>query len=232
MVAAAESALSGRLARDERGFTIIELMVAVFILTTGILALATTFDSSRAVTNSAEKRDVSSAVGERELERIAALPWAKIALTATPSGSASPGDPASFVSGGPCGSAGLPASSPCYQWDWSDTAKVEPLVIDSAAGDSTPNPQDWTTPSPSGGARLSGKLYRFITWVKDPDCTAALCGGANSYKRITVGVTANGMKAPIVLSTLVRNSAGGAQNPLTNPSTTCSSGGTQVPCAQ
>jgi Tfp pilus assembly protein PilV len=226
------AALSARLATDERGFAVVELVVAVVVLTIGVLALVTTFDSSRGLANSAEKRDTASAIGQRELERVAALPWTQIAHSAAPAGSSNPADPASFMSGGSCGDPSLPASSPCYQWDWSDSTRVEPLVIDSANADPTPNPQSWTTPAPSGGTRLSGDLYRFITWVKDPTCTASTCGGANDYKRITVGVTVNGTTTPVVFSTLVRNSAGGTQNPLTNPGTTCSNGYGQVPCAQ
>ena len=105
-------------------------------------------------------------------------------------------------------------------------------MVDSTNGDSTANPQGWTTIAPSGGTRLSGNLYRFITWVKDPNCVASGCGGANDYKRVTVGVTVGGMKKPVVVSTLVRNSAGGLHNPLADPTTTCFSGATQVPCAQ
>ena len=226
------SARSERLARGEGGFALVELMVAIAILAGGVLALVSTFDSSRRLATNSERHDVASATAERELERITALPWSQIALATAPTQSGVAGDPSSYLVGGTCGGTGLPASSPCYQWDWSNAARVEPLVIDSANGDATANPQTWTTPAPNSGTRLNGQLFRFITWVADPSCTAGGCGGANSDKRITVGVTEAGMKAPIVISTVVRNPAGGTQNPLTNPNTTCWQGTTQVPCAQ
>ena len=213
----------------EDGFTLVELIVAAMILAVGVFALAGTLDSSRHETSAAEAQAAAALVGQRELERLSAQPYATIALAASPGTAGVQTDPRYWVP------ASCPAgvASPCYQWDESGTAtasNTEPLAIDAANADATANPQTWTTPAPNGGDRLSGTLYRFVTWAKDAAC-GGTCGPG--YKRVTVAVTvANSALAhPVVLSTLVGNATGGAANPLTGLGTTCDDGGSAVPCA-
>ena len=218
-------------ATTEDGFAVAEMLVAIMVISLAVMALVSVFDGSRRLATNAEKHDVASAMGNRELERVTAQPWKKVALSAAPTGGATdPDDPDYYVSGGPCGGPGLPASSPCYRYDWADPTKVEPLVVDSTDGDATANPQTWTAPAPGGGTRLSGKVYRYVTWVNDPNCLSATCGGPGVYKRVLVAVTVNGVDQPTVVTTLIQNGAGGTiRNPLANDAT-CLDGGSPVPC--
>ena len=220
--------------RAEEGLTIIELMIAVLVLTLGVVALLTSFDASRTLATSSEMHDTGAAIAERELARISSLPWKKVALSTTPTTNQGAGatDPTYYISSGPCGNSQTPSASPCYQWDWNDSTHVEPLVIDSTNGDSTANPQSWSTTVSTNDAnvRLSGSIYRYVTWVKDSGCTSSSCGGSNDDKRITVAVTVKRLPKPIWMSTLVRNPVGGWNNPLTQSGTNCVDGGTQVPC--
>lgn len=224
----------------EDGMTIIEVLVAAVILAIGVIALLTAFDASRRLTSSAEEHQTAATIAQQELHRIASQPWSKIALIAEPvkTGTTST-DPTYYEQTGTCaGTTGAygPVSSPCYQWSWNGTAgqttTTEPLVI-SSSGDSTSDPASWsTTISTSNGAvRLSGSVYRFITWVNDPNCySAAYCSGSKDYKRVVVAVTGTGLNTPVVLTTAVTNPVSAAANPLYNNSAECLDGTTTVPC--
>lgn len=223
-----------RVIRDESGFGMIELTIACLILAIGIIALVPSFDSSRRLTTAGEANQVASTIGQRELERIKALPYSQIAMAAVPAGAGSPAPTDYIVT---TGVTGCSTASPCYQWDNSgapSSANTEPLDVDATNGDATANPTPWNTPSPSGGTRLSGKIYRFVTWVKDPYCTSQSCqGSSQQYKRITIGVsvTSGQLRDPVYISSLVRPDPSGAQDPLSNSGTTCLDGGQTVPCA-
>ena len=224
-----------RVTRREHGFMLVELMVAILVMTIGIIALVSTFDFSRKTASTAEMLDTATAVGNKAIERVSALPWSQIALSQAPTANSGAGadDPTYYLSAGPCATgASLPTHSPCYQWDWANTANVEPLVIDSSNGDTTANPLSWSAPISTSNAnvRVSGKVYRYITWVNDPSCTASTCGGQNAYKRLTVAVTVQGMAKPVWVSTLLTNPAGKTRNPLNGGGASCLSGGSSVPC--
>ena len=236
---AAGSALRRRIARlagGSEGFTVIEVMVATLVLTVGMLSLVGAFDSGRRLSTSAEEHQTAAAIAQRELQRIEALPWASIGLTADPTQptGVKSTDPTYYENAGPCITSGAsigPASSPCYQWDWSTSTALEPLVI-SASADATVNPQSWSTTVTAGGTvtRLSGKIYRFITWVSDSHCTLSDCGAASDYKRIVVAVTGTGLDKPVTLTTLVTNPVGSSQDPLQAGTYTCTDGASQVSC--
>jgi prepilin-type N-terminal cleavage/methylation domain-containing protein len=189
----------------EEGFTLIEVLIATVIMVVGIMAVVTTFESSRNLTTVDAKQESATHRGERELESIIARPYDNIALTAAPSHSGtSDSDPGFFVTS---------ASPPKYQWDRSDASKLESFCsgstapCDGSAGALTPGPQPWTA------AGDSGSLYRFVTWVDDQcgNCTAT-----TDYKRVTVALTVNGPNAPkkpIYISTIVSDPQAGPGAP-------------------
>jgi type II secretory pathway pseudopilin PulG len=211
---------------DERGFALAELLVAVMVMTVGVMALMSTFDSSRQVASSAEMRNVAATIGQREVERVKALTYPDVALLTAPGQDASnPNDPLHYVEPGGCGT----SPGPCYQWDQSGpptASNSEPLVIGSTQ-DTTSNPWTTSVPAPSGGTRLQLTVYRFITQVNDPSCTGSCQPG---YKRVTVAVTVNGLRKPVLLSSFVADTQGSALNPLTNGATTCLDNGQYGAC--
>jgi prepilin-type N-terminal cleavage/methylation domain-containing protein len=222
---------TGRLRRRaaaQEGFTLIEVLVAVLVLTIGIITLVAAFDSSRRLSTRDEERQTASAVAEREVQRIQALPWSQIALKSTPTTNSGAGakDPTHYISNGPCPDNG-PVSSPCYQWDWNSSSSIEPMVIDTLNGDSTANPTPWSTTIIAGGStvRLSGNVYRYITWVNDANCTLASCLPSSDPKRIFVAVTVSGLTTPITLAAVADNNVGGSKNGLTE-GVTCIDGST------
>ena len=220
---------------SEVGFTLIEVMVATLLLAVSAAGLLRAFDSARNEASYSEKQNTAAAIADGELQRITALPWSEMSLNKASSWtpkSSSPADPTSYLSAGPCAvSASLPQHEPCYQYDWSNSANVEPLVTATSGYDPTTDPYTFTTLTANGTTRLSGSVYRYITWVNDPRCVGSnnTCGGANADKRITVAVTVSGLKNPVILSSLYVNPEGREKNPLV-AGAKCLDGGVEVPC--
>lgn len=192
----APSRLARRL-RSETGFSLIELLIAIMLISVAVMALMGTFDHSRRTTDVSEAQSAATKAGERELERVASLGYSAIAMPAAPVTSLSPNDPNYWVTNS------SPAS---YRWDQASGGGMEQLVV--AAGGAVPNDGGtW------GNARLGGRVYDYVTWVDDP------CGGCTStadqaitqdYKRITVAVTANSpsrLTKPVLVSTIVSDPA-------------------------
>jgi prepilin-type N-terminal cleavage/methylation domain-containing protein len=212
----------------EEGFTLVELMVALVVLLVGAFAIVSSLDGSRRLSSGSERQMMAVSVGRRELERITALPDRQIALTSAPASSADSQQATYWVKPCPDGT-----STDCYQWDQDAAASsstVSPMVVDADNGDATPNPRVVTADSGNGATRTQLTVYRFVTWVDDAQCTVAACSGTRDYKRITVAVTGGTVHKPIVMSTEVRNITGATQNPLADPSVTCTYAGSTVPC--
>lgn len=186
---------SARSLRREDGFTLVELLMAIVLISVAVLALMGTFDQSRRTTDAAEGQDVAVKAAARELERVRSLGYAAIALRSAPASSLDPNNPNFAVTNS------TPAA---YRWDQTAGATgTEQLVVDPAGGiDNLAG----TWGDPSG---LGGRLYDYVTWVDDP-CTA--CDSAQDraiatdYKRITVAATVNApspLKKPILISAIV-----------------------------
>lgn len=238
-MSAARSASPARLRHAllaQEGMTLIEALVAAVILAIASAGLLSAFDAGRTSTSYAEEQNVANSIAERELVRITALPWAQIALAEPASKwkakSASATDPTSYIKSEPCDKGvTLPTNGPpCYQWEWNNSSDVEPLVLSSEAESAKEDPYTFTTSTASGSTRLSGSVYRYVTWVSDPKCTGTnnTCS-SNTYKRITVAVTVTGLRKPVVLSTLYTNPKGEANNALVDGAT-CEEEGKSVSC--
>lgn len=211
--------------RCERGFTVVELLVALLIVTGGVLALLGVTDSSRRLTSTSERKEAAVHQAEQEIERLQARDYDSIALSSAPAASSDPASPAYYVSGSPAR----------YRWNQVTGATgTEPIVTDAAKG-VAPEPTSWSD------GRLSGKLYRFITGVDDTAC-GLLCPSTTDYKRITVAATvdgAGGPSKPTLVSSLasdpdtgpIEGVTDGVNNVLQAPDTQCLQGGTWGQCA-
>jgi prepilin-type N-terminal cleavage/methylation domain-containing protein len=191
---AASRTLARRLASAEDGFTLIEILVAILLLSTAVIALMGTFDHSRRTTSTAEAQGAAVQVAEKHLEQIAAMDYAQIGLGSAPGSALDPAHPNYLVTNS------SPAS---FQYD-PDAPAAEPLVTTGTVSNSRGT---W------GGDRLSGSVYAYVTWVNDTACVAPdPCSTADAaitqdYKRITVAVTADApsplSKRPVFVSTIV-----------------------------
>lgn len=224
----------------EDGFTLIELLVSITILAVGIFAVGTTLAASRSESSSAETQQAEIHRAQKELERLQALPYAQLALTAVPAQSTSATNPGYYVGSGSC-----PNSPPAYQWNQlpGSANNSETLVINGCAyggvtysgGTVSSGPTAWTD------GRLSGNVYDYVTWVTDPSCGSG-CPSNDDYKRVTVAVTnTSGSRPfnPVIVSTITADPhaspagtvANGNPNPLASPSITCQNAqGQSVAC--
>jgi hypothetical protein len=227
--------------RRDGGFTIVEVLVAALVLTLAVIAMIGALDASRVLTTVGERHTLMAHRAQRELERVAALPYAQVAMTAAPSPSTDRQNPNYYVAAGP------PAT---FQWDRNTASTAEPFAIDSA-GAFTPSTEAAAQPCPAAtnpckwtDGLQSGYVYDFVTWHYDSVCNnGSVCPAQNDYKRVTVVVTLTGAShpsMPALVSTLVSDThaqpagyvANGVQNPLQAPSTQCQNAqGVQAPCA-
>lgn len=175
-----------RALRAEDGMTLIEVMVAASILVGGLVATFMVLDGSRELATVSERKEVMVHRAEDELERIRAIPYAALELTALP-GAATAGDlydPRAGVSGS------------TYDWDQSSaTNPAEPLVVKDPAAT---NPDAVTPRTSWTDGRYGGTLDVFVT------------NAGTDLKRVTVAVRLNGSeepRRPILLSTFVSRQA-------------------------
>jgi hypothetical protein len=227
--------------RSEDGFTIIEVLVAATVLLVGVLGMIAAMDASRRLTQVAERHTLMVHRAEREIERVEALPFAQVGMTAAPSHSTGAANPRYYV---------VAATPATFQWDRNAPGTTEPFVVDPA-GAFTPTTESAAQPCPAAtnpcswtdGAQ-SGYVYDFVTWHYDSVCNAgAVCPAQNDYKRVTVVVTLTGAahpSLPALVSSVVADThaqpagyvANGVQNPLQAPSTQClNQVGVLVSCA-
>jgi prepilin-type N-terminal cleavage/methylation domain-containing protein len=194
--------------RYQDGFTLIEVMAALLLLTVGIFAVVTTFDFSRASTDQSELQTAAVDRAQREIEAIRSLPYEQVAhpLGGIASASGDDADPVARVSGA------------SFAWDRSNGAASEPLAI---AADGTV-PMKQTIPREAGD-RFGYTIWRFVTGTDEPACATVECPEGGGYKRVTVVVRASGLGdtlAPVWTSTTVIDPAAAANNEGT-PQTLC-----------
>jgi prepilin-type N-terminal cleavage/methylation domain-containing protein len=168
----------------EDGFTLLEVLVAAFILVLGALGVFMTF--AAAVHNVQRSRDVqiASSVAQREMEKIRSLPYERVLNATTPEASVEVGSPATRVSGAEFGLK-------------RDKTEKAPLAVAAAGTCTTEKPCVNSKPASScvGGSSpgtfsngsATGSVYCYVTTLKDEACERATSKTC-SYKRIIVAV--------------------------------------------
>lgn len=213
--------------------TLIEVLVAVLILSIAAAGTLSAFDAGRRSVGYSELHSIATQAAEREMQRVTSLPWEDIALNASyestwgaPSSSTT--NPTYYLSSAECDTlVTLPGTKkPCYAYNWESPSTKEPVVLatelelEAAEADRQLNPVTFTTSTPSHGTRLTVTVYRYVTWVYDPNCvgrtenTCSSTSASTNYKRITVAATVTGLKKPAVLSTLYVDPKGETNNAL------------------
>jgi hypothetical protein len=202
----------------------IEIVIAIAVLSIGILSMFMALDVSRRLSLVSERHATMTHIAQKEVERLEGIKYSQLAVTSAPSSSTDPTNPDYYVAAG---------SPPTLRWDRAGSSS-EPLDVDAGAGTVAPQ-QSWSE------GLLSGTVYDFVTWTTDPKCSPG-CPSSSNYKRLTVAVTMAGGLQPtaVYLSSVVSDpqaaptggiSNGSGGNPLANPATTCKDGsGNVVPC--
>ena len=184
--------------RGERGFTLVELMMAAMIAAIGVGAVTTVLTGSRELVSDAERGTAAAHVAEREMERALSKPYGNLALKQAPGTSTDPKNPRFHV-------APLPPSGWSYKWEQTAPTAQSRVLVDPATG-----ALDAETPWNDG--RLKGTVYRFVTVYDDSEVTNEGPGAQppllpdGEGKRITVVVTVEGgqrERKPVLLNSVV-----------------------------
>lgn len=165
---------------DDRGMTIIEVLVASIILVIGSLAIFQMFDAATRNKSRTEQRQVGLDRAQREIEKLRAVPYDELALTAYPGSSSSPLSPRNRVHGTD------------YALNANGTGDA-PMVVNGSSlygGGQVSGGTISTGPEPFTSGDISGDIYRFIVWRDDPQCLA-VCPGTQDLKRVVVAVKLN-----------------------------------------
>jgi len=164
--------------RSEAGFTIVEALVAALLLVLAAAALMTTLAGARKATYRGEQSQVASDIAQREIEALRAVPYAELAMTATPEHSSDAGDPRNRVTSGTFALA-------------RDGSNPAPMIVNGgtleeggtiSGGTVNPGPETFTS------GDVSGTIQRFVVWQDDPRCDEPLCPGSQDFKRAVVAV--------------------------------------------
>ncbi len=168
----------------EEGFTLIEVLIASFILVLGSFAIFMAF--AMAVKNVQRGRDtqIALSVAQREMEKIRSLPYERVLMAATPASSTETANPANRVSGSE------------FALNKAKTEKA-PLAIASAGVCSASKPcvnsspasscVGGTSPGTFSNGSASGSVYCYVTTLKDEACEKTT-GKTCSYRRVVVAV--------------------------------------------
>ena len=159
---------------DDSGMTIIEICVAVMIMSVALIGVVGSMGASLSLVGQGRQRSSGTQVAQQAVEAIHNLAYANVALNAAPTHSSDPTNPDYYVSGS------------TYDPDGAGSEVPEPLYVDSSSGFVTPN-NDVTV----GNTQFS--VYRFVTWVDDPTIASTPCpppvvGTTCDYKRVVVVV--------------------------------------------
>jgi prepilin-type N-terminal cleavage/methylation domain-containing protein len=195
---------------DERGFTLVEMLVAMLILMVGIVASLSVFSSSRNATLASQRHEVAVHQAQRELERLRALDYSELGMTSAPSPSADPRNPNCRVQSGGKLRVKPVAGQPCAQSSSSDEAFV--LTADVPGGKVDPTPTSFTVGDGTADAPpTTGKIYRYVTW-RDETCLPGICddvgGDVKNTKRLLVAISLD----PVVSNGNTKNI--GPRNPV------------------
>jgi hypothetical protein len=212
--AAVRRAYRRRAFRDDRGISLVEVMVATSIFSIGVLGIVGTMGSSLSLVGNSRQRSSAVAVAQERLERVHTIPYDRVALycgcqaSTTPAHSTDTSNPDNAIT----------TDNSSYVVDGSHT---EPLIFDSTNG-AIKHIDD-----PVTVGHTEFNIYQYVTWYDDPQVA-----GTQDYKRIVVVVTwkfpvETGRTNRVFQSTFVGN--GTVTVPVATIQPTASPGSTSTP---
>jgi prepilin-type N-terminal cleavage/methylation domain-containing protein len=164
--------------RSEHGYTLVEIMIAMALMSVGVAATLRVFGSSGRTAQAAQRDNVATQKAQAAVDLLGTTPYNKLGLTSTPASSSDPVNPGYRVNGSTLAvKSGL----------------TETFVLPSDPGQAgaavSPAAEAFTVGS--GTSAITGHIYRYVTW-RDENCPTGICDGSRNTKRVTVAVTISG----------------------------------------
>jgi type II secretory pathway pseudopilin PulG len=212
--------------------TLIELVVAITVLSIVMTGLAASIGFSLKAVQLARARQVAEAAANKRLEELRDVDYPQLAMDSMPVYNADPDNPDHWVSGS--------------SYDYTGDGDFEPMIVETSPAGPVAHIE---SPVVVGGTVVD--VYQFVTWVDDPSIA-----GTENLRRVTVVVEYHNVAVPgtsrilresmvftpgtITLpssasSTTTTTSSPSATTTTTTPSSTCGSfgvsgggGGSQV----
>jgi Tfp pilus assembly protein PilV len=111
--------------RQEAGFGLLELIIAMIVMTVGIMAIVAGFSSGMLALNNANRTSTAGAVADKQMEAFRALPFTRIALKATlVAAAASPYSTDAAYSGTTLADVLLASTAEAYDGSYCNTSPV------------------------------------------------------------------------------------------------------------
>lgn len=151
---------------DDRGMTLVELLIALSVLGLVLLGLAGTITVSYAEVQLARSRQVAEAAANKRLEELRDIDYSQLALATAPTHSTDATSPDYFVKSG--GS----------EYDYTGNDDDEALIVDTISPGPVPHIE-----SPVTVGKTVVDVYQYVTWADDPGIP-----GTQNLKRMTVVV--------------------------------------------
>jgi prepilin-type N-terminal cleavage/methylation domain-containing protein len=164
---------------SEAGFTIVEVLVAILILSIGAMTTFTLLSSATRNAQRAKASQVALEYAEQELEFLRSMEDEELALTSAPDSSTNPNSPNHRVNNGTFALSRQPVGD------------YRNLVVNGGSlygGGHVKGGTVKSGPTNFASGDVTGKIYRYIVWHNDEKCSEASCPGKQDYKQIAVAV--------------------------------------------
>ena len=151
--------------RTDEGFTLVEVVIAMALITVGFLVLAGATSSGARLLVQSKQRQAATQQANAAIEHIRNVAYDNAMLSTQPSHAADEDSPDFYV------------NEDGTEYDHAHGGDGEQLVVDSVHG-LVLHTEDVSTGS------TSMTLYQYVTWVDDPNIS-----GSQDYKRVSVVVS-------------------------------------------
>ena len=154
--------------RDERGTSLIELVVATFVLALAAVGLVGSLALGMRTVGNSRQRSYASSISTKRLEEARDLAFSELGLQIAPTKSSDPNDPDFHLTNDD-----PPLFDINQDGNYSD---AEPIIVGGSIKHIEDPPLDANLTEPT-----EMKIYNYVTWVDDPNVD-----GTQDYKRVTV----------------------------------------------
>lgn len=172
--------------KNESGFTIVEVLVALLIVSIAAMTTSALLTSATRNAQRAKASQVALEFAEQEIELLRSMDDKHLALIKTPPHEAEPLNPDYRVR----------TADSTFALTRSPIGNYQSLVVNEGSlygGGEITGGTVSPGPTPFTNGDVSGEVYRYIVWRNDEKCSEEECPGKQDYKQIIVAVKLNSL---------------------------------------